>query len=256
MNTAILTIAAFVVLIAALAALRIYSNGRLTVEIKEIVAAISVVGLGLFVLGEVTEIAFGDIKLVRRVEDAKNTKVRDRIPEGTSVLVFERQHTDEKAGPAAIPKFIETKVTALSYRLGSNYYVASMVAQYLLALTDEPYLRFIVFNDDQERLKGIADARAIASAFRSKSEHLTPELLTNYIKTGNIEELGKLPGFVSSDLAVKDSATTRQALDRIVQNHAELLPVVNESGAFRGIVYRDQLVLAILDAFSGAETKG
>ena len=79
MYTAVFTIAAFVVIIAALAALRIYSGGRLTVEIKEIVAAISVVGLGLFVLGEVTEIAFGDIKLVRRVEEAENTNVKDRI---------------------------------------------------------------------------------------------------------------------------------------------------------------------------------
>ena len=48
-------------------------------KLGDIVAAISVVGLGLFVLGEVTEIAFGDIKLVRRVEEAENTNVKDRI---------------------------------------------------------------------------------------------------------------------------------------------------------------------------------
>jgi hypothetical protein len=32
-------------------------------------------------------------------------------------------------------------------------------------------------------------------AFRRKSKHLTPELLTNWIKTSNLEELSKLPGY-------------------------------------------------------------
>jgi CBS domain-containing protein len=250
-STPVLSIAAFVVLIAGLAALRIYSAGRITIEVKEIVAAIAVVGLGLFMLGEVTEVAFGDVKLVRRVKQAQDERVKSRIPDTASTVVVEEQRIDDKGGPGAIPSLIDSQVTALSFSLGGDYYVPKYVAQYLLDLTEAPYLRYVVFNDDQGRFAGIADARAIATAFRVGSEVLTSELLTQWIKTNNVEALRTLPGFVGVDRAVQDLATTREALDLMVQQHAAWLPVIDASGSFKGIVHQDKLVLAILDALTG-----
>lgn len=254
-STPVLSIAAFVVLIAGLAALRIYSQGRITIEVKEIVAAIAVVGLGLFVLGEVTEVAFGDVKLVRRVKEAQDERVESRIPDTASTVVFEEQHTDAKGGPGLIPGLIDSRVTALSFTLGGDYYVPKYVAQYLLDLTEAPYLRYVVFNDDQGRLVGIADPRTIATAFRTDSEELTPERLTQLIKTDNVKALRTLPGFIAVDRAVQDSTTTREALDLMVQRHAALLPVIDTSGAFKGIVHEDKLVLAILHALTGGGPK-
>lgn len=262
-STETLSIGGFVLLVAVLAALRIYSQGRVTIEIKEIVAAVAVVGLALFVFGEISEIVLGELKLVRALKEAEATSVEDRLPQlatkrlSSETLVFEEEETQAKGASTRIPVLIETQATALSFELGSEYYVARVVADYLLQLTEAPHLRYLVFNDHQGRLVGIADARAIAARFRAPNRAtVTPNQLTDWIEQADINALSLLPGFVSAEVAIQVSASTRQALNFMVQEHAELLPVVDAAGVFKGIVHRDQLVLAILNALTGPATEG
>ena len=82
MEPSLIAIVAFAAIVVLLAGARIASKGRFTIESKEIVAAVVAVGLGLFVFGEVSEIAFGDIRLVRSVKAAAATLVGARVGEG------------------------------------------------------------------------------------------------------------------------------------------------------------------------------
>lgn len=259
MTTALISIAGFLLLVAFLAGIRIASKGRFTIESREILAATAVIGLGLFVFGEITEIAFGDIRLIRSIKQAAATPVSDRVGQQQTdeiredILEFEEVEVEVKGAPERIPRLIETKATALSFQLGSPYYVAWVVAQYLDELTKAPFLRYLVFNDQQGRMVAIADARAIAARFDANDPTLSPEKLTDWIKEADIARLSRLPGYIDADWALTANTNTREALSVMLERNVESLPVINDSGRFIGVTYRSQLVGTILMALTAVE---
>ena len=118
-DSALIAIGAFAAIVLLLAGARIASKDRFTIESKEIVAAVVAVGLGLFVFGEVSEIAFGDIRLVRAIKEAAATPVGARVGEGkteqisAATLEFDEVVPETKGAPDRIPRLIETKASAL-----------------------------------------------------------------------------------------------------------------------------------------------
>ena len=255
MTTAMVSIVVFFILVVTLAGMRIASSGRFTIESREIVAAVVTVGLGLFVFGEVTEIAYGDVRLVRTIKKAAATPVKERVADmltdefSEESLQFESATTEAKGSPELIPKLIDTKATALSFQLGSDYYVGWVVAQYVNELTRAPYLRHLVFNDSGGRLVAIADARAIAVEFARLDGDVAAERLTDWIANADIGALRRLPGFVHVDDALSADLSTREALEKMLQGNSEELPVVDE-GRFVGIARRTILMGAILMALT------
>ena len=244
----VIAVAAFVLLVVFLAGMRIWTKGRFSLESREIVAAVVAVGLGLFVFGVVTEITFGDVRIVRAVRDAASASVSvDQL-----ALQFEPSEVEAKGASGLIPALIENETSALSFQLGSDRYVPSVVMRYLEELTKEPYLRFLVFNDQVGRLVGVADARAVAEEFRQSEAVLDAKALTAWINGSDIEQLRGLPDFVDGGEALLANVSTRDALSVMLKRNAERLPVVDETGRFLGIAYRAQLVSTILIALSDA----
>ena len=60
------------------------------------------------------------------------------------------------------------------------------------------------------------------------------------------EQLAKLPGFISADLAVTTTTTKRDALARMEQRNVDTLPVVNDARRFIGTVDRTKLTTSLI----------
>lgn len=204
MSMTFFSLALFFGLVVLLAFLRIKTAGRFTIETREIVAAIVVVGLVLFVSGEIKEIAFGDVRLVREIKKAATAPVKENVTTrqvdtiNTTTLRFQESRTGAKGSVERIPMLIETKADALSFQIGSDYYVASAIAMYLEELTKAPFLQYLVFTNPKGEFVGMADARAIADRFGSRDRALTPDRLTSAIENATRAELQKLPGYIGA----------------------------------------------------------
>lgn len=256
MNVTLFYLLLFLVLVVLLAFLRIRTGGRFTIETREIVAAIVVVGLVLFVSGEIKEIAFGDVRLVRDIKKAAGTPVKENVASrqinkiSESTLLYEEARTETKGPVTRIPKLIDTKADALSFQLGSEYYVASAIAMYLEELTKAPFLRYLVFTNRQGEFLGMADARAIADRFHFRDGVLTPDRLTDAIENSKGAELRKLPGYIRADEALPASLSTREALSRMLARNVDKLPVIDGAKQFVGVAYQNQLMGNILMAIT------
>ena len=259
MQITIISLGVFLSLVLVLSFLRIKSAGRFTVETREIVAAVVVVGLFLFVSGEIKEIAFGDVRLVREIKKAADKLVKENVADQQvdtltkETVMYDETESQAKGPVTRIPKLIETKAEALSFQLRSQYYVAAAVAKYIEELTKAPFLKYLVFNDRQGEFIGMADAREIARQFHSKDGRLTPENLTNYIKEGRIEKLRDLPGYIGAEEALSSKLSTREALSKMLEKNFEKLPVIDDTKHFVGIAYRTQLMGKILMALAPAD---
>ncbi|CAB5122288.1 hypothetical protein D3OALGA1CA_2655 [Olavius algarvensis associated proteobacterium Delta 3] len=256
MSMTFFSLALFFGLVVLLAFLRIKTAGRFTIETREIVAAIVVVGLVLFVSGEIKEIAFGDVRLIREIKKAAKAPVKENVATrqvdtiSSNTLRFEESRTGTKGSVERIPMLIETKADALSFQLGSDYYVASAIAMYLEELTKAPFLQYLVFTNPKGEFVGVADARAIAEQFAPGDSSLTPRQLTRAIQNANIAWLRQLPGYIGANDALSAGLSTREALSQMLERNVDKLPVIDGAKQFIGVAYQSQLMGNILMAIT------
>jgi hypothetical protein len=72
-------IGVFVVLLALLVALRVWTGNRIEVKTPDMVLALVPIGLWLFVSGKVQELTFGDFKIVAAIKQASSSPVADQV---------------------------------------------------------------------------------------------------------------------------------------------------------------------------------
>lgn len=256
MNITISAVIVFVGLAILLPYLRTKSGGSISIQTSEIVTAVIAVGILLFVSGQISEVAFGDVRLVRNIKEAANKPVKEQISGPIideirrSSFRFEETRTFAKGSVAAIPRILERKAKVLSFELGGDYYVGSAIAQHLDELTKAPYLQYLLFTDSSRRMVGIADARAATAQIKANSPSITWDSFTNWIKQSNVAMLSRLPGYLEAKDAIKNTMTTQEALAKMLEINADRLPVVDANGRFIGIAYRAQLMGKILMALS------
>lgn len=251
--SATVAIAAFLLLVVLLALVRVRSKGKFTVETREIAAAIVAVGIGLFLSGELDEIAYGDFRLVRKISAEAKTPVNDRLRVKASTVQYTRRDEGEKRGVEQIRRFIRNRVDALSFQLGRrNYYYWSAIEQYFTKLTAAPYMRYVVFYGPDGRMKGLADARAIADRFRAKDPALTPRLFTRWVEQPDLKAIARLPGYVEP---VAHNSSTREALSKMLEFGTNHVPVTDENGKFVGTADGSQLMGTLVNALAAAESR-
>src|SRR5262249_6512574 len=125
-------------------------------------------------------------------------------------------------------------------------YVGPAIADYLDELTQYPFLRYLVLNNSDGTFYGLADARQIEDISRAPRPRFTFFNLADWINSGDKTQLQNLPGFVSAAQAFHKSDDKRKALETMNAADAQVLPVVDESGKFDGIVDRSKLNSSIL----------
>ena len=175
----------------------------------------------------------------------------DAIAATPSTLKYEP--IARKGGTDAIEKYLRSGVEALSFDLGrKNYYVPSVVRQYIERLTRAPYLKYLVFYGPDGKMHAVADARAIAAHFRTGNAKLTPRSLTAWITKPDLMQLKGLPGYVEP-VGVKSS--TREALAEMLRFDADFVPIMDERGKFVGIARGSQLIGRLVSALAAAEVR-
>jgi hypothetical protein len=246
MNTVIIALGIFAVVLALLVALRAKTGNQIDIRNSDIVLALVPVALWLFLTGKIQEFAFGEVKIVAAIKVAAKAPVGPQVSKLTLDTVREPVRTMTKGGPEVVPQMINTKSQALSFTIGQGGYVGSAIADYLEKLTQYPFLRYIVMNNPDGTFFGIADARQVADIIRSSSGRFNVENLADWLNGGNKEQLEELPGFIPSSKALHKDEDKQKALEKMNSLDVQVLPVLDEAGRFDGIVDRSKLTASIL----------
>lgn len=246
MNTAIIALGFFVVILALLVALRVKTGNKVDIRSSDIVLALVPVALWLFLTGKIQEFAFGEVKIVAAIKMASKAPVGPQVSKLTIDTVREQITTMSKAGPEVIPQMINTKSQALSFTLGQGGYYGPAIAQYLEQLTQYPFLRYIVMSNPDGTFFGIADARQVTDIFRTSNPRFSVADLAEWLNRSVKNELEGLPGFISAEKALHKEDDKRKALENMNTLDVQVLPVVDGGQKFDGIVDRSKLTASIL----------
>ncbi|MDQ7053382.1 MAG: hypothetical protein Q9P14_10975 [candidate division KSB1 bacterium] len=245
METSILSVLAFLILLSLLVTLRIKTGNKIEVKSADILLALIPVALWLFLTGKIQEFAFGDLKIVAAIREASESPVAKEVTTLISLPV-ENVRVAPKGRIENIPDLLEKRTQVLAFRLGYGGYQGSVIQRYLEMLTRQPYLRYIVIENPDGTFFGLADARQLATLVRSPARPFSVYQLADWLNAGEAEPLERLPGFVSSQQALTQKADRRKALEIMNALDVQVLPVVNESRRFVGIVDRSKLTASML----------
>lgn len=270
MNTAFVSFAVFVLLLAALVALRVRSGNTIDIRSSDIVLALLPVAFWLLLTGQVQEFGFGELKITAAIKKAAKEPVNKQV---VAALPIEALRTSPKGGQPEIQKAINDKSQAISFRLGTGgYYTAAAITEYLDRLIQYPYLRYLVLNKEDGKFFGLVDARQLASVLRSTQRpaeppppppapaepfspteqrsisiaepRLSAKKLADWLNQGNEAELATLPGFIAATLS--KNADRKEALQAMNSLDVPTIPVVDENGKFVGTIDRSKLTASIL----------
>ncbi len=246
MSDAVTILLPFVVVLAVLVALRRFSDGKLEIKTPEIVLAALPVALWMLATGRLESLSIGDLTIKAFQSAAAVPAGEDAKP--LDPLAVEEVRADPKGASGRIPELAARGTQALTFRLGSNAYVGSVMQEYVDVLTAAPHLRWIVLEDGDGRLVGLADAHELGAATRSRQ--LSMDEVARHLNEGSETDRAwlsrALPGFVPATDALPAGATRQQALERFAKSTAEALPVLDAEGGLRGMVRRDALVAGLL----------
>lgn len=160
-----------------------------------------------------------------------------------SQITPEMLPSDEKAGLAAIPGFVENRIPAMTLQLErKDYYSGAAIMEYLRRLTQHDFFRYVIFIDLDGRFKALIPARSFYEQIRT--HHLD---IVKLLETGDIY---RLKGLIA-DSITRDS-NKRKVLEKMAEDNLSELPVIDEDGYFTGIIERGKLTSSIvLDLVAG-----
>ena len=263
----IIAFVVFAIFLIGLVVLRIKLGNRFEIKNTDVVLALVPVALWLFLTGKVQEFGFGEVKIVAAIKVASKTPIDDQV---SKFLPVDAVPLMEKGGVGEIARAVQTKAQAISFHLGRSYYSGSAIRAYLDELTQYPYLRYIVLNNQNDTLFGVVDARQLAEILRSErlqrpsstpgapmpgeqaqlgirpEPRLTSDNLAKWIKEPNVEELKTLPGFIAAKDALDSNTKRQKALEQMNTLNVQTIPVVDENKKFKGVVDRSKLTASIL----------
>jgi CBS domain-containing protein len=242
MLTLIVSVAAFVLLLAFVVAIRAKLGSKGDIKNADILLALVPVALGLFLTGKVQEFAFGEFKIVAAVKDSIQSPVEPQVTK----LPVESVQMEAKAGVREIPMLLRRRTQALSFRLGYGGYYGPAIKEYLVSLTQDPFLRYVVINNSDGTFYGLADARQITADIRTSLGPFSAETLAAWLNTTNKAKLQTLPGFISSEKSLKPDSDKREALQLMQALDVQTLPAVDRDGKFIGIVDRSKVTASLL----------
>jgi len=240
MNTAVIAIGGFLVILALLVALRSKTGNKLDIKNSDIVLALVPIGLWLFLSGKVQEFAFGDFKIVAAIKEASSSPVAEQVTE----LPVTSLQMDPKVGVAEIPNLIAKKSEALSFRLGHGGYYGPAISEYLNRLTQYPFMRYAIISDADGSFFGLMDARQLAALLRES--YSFGDDFARWLNAGDTTQLSQLPGFISIQQSMVKTSNRRRALRLMDSLDVQTLPVIDDGRRFIGIIDRSKLTASIL----------
>lgn len=251
-----LSVGSFVLILALLVLIRA-KNSRFEVKPADIVVAVVPVIVFLLVTGKLQkfEIGEGGVKIETAFVKASTSAIASQITPLTG-LPAEPIEINEKRGVGEIPRLIQHKTEGLLFRLGHGGYYGQAIQAYLVQLTKEPFLNYLIFENPDRTFFGIANARELTALFETRRPPFTATDFAEWLNSENREALARLPGFIGLQHTLNKQTDKRQALQQMEALNMDTLPVVQENERFAGIVDRSRLTASLLiDVANNLEKK-
>lgn len=243
MNTLLLSLAIFVVVLALLVSLRVRTGAKFDVKNTDIALALVPIALWLFLTGKVQEFTFGDFKIVSAIREASKSDVAPQVTK----MPVENIQVASKGGVGMIPRLLEQKSQALGFRLGQgSYYYGPAISEYFRVLSQSPYLKYVVINEADDTFFGMMDARQLGALLSSPAGGSYSASLADWLNNSSKDQLQSLPGFISWQRALREGTDKQRALQTMDSLDVQVLPVVSPDRKFVGVADRSKLTASIL----------
>jgi CBS domain-containing protein len=239
-------IAVFVValLVLGLALLRTRTAGKYEIKTSDIALALVPVALWMLFTGKVQELTVGDVKIVTAFRDAAQSPINKQVTQFTPLPVTNVLE-GAKADVGQIPRLLQKNTEALSFRLGGGHYYGPAIAEYMSKLSQSPSFRYVVVLQSDGKFVGIMEARQLLALLTTPGQQMSDQIAT-YLNDNDLAAIQKLPGLILASKAVRQTADKRQVLTQMQEMDVQTLPVVDDVGAFVGVVDRSKLTASIL----------
>jgi CBS domain-containing protein len=233
--------------------LRVFTQGKYevkTIDLVFIILPLLFVGLatgklrGLDLFGVKADLS----ELWARAADTQIEQQVSTVPVSPVGDAIEMVETAEKRGVNEIPKLIERRTQALSFRLGVSGYYWPAIKKYFDDLYGSSYLRYVVINHADGSLFGIYDAADLIAYLRTLGE-TGYEQFEQMLTRGDEQAQGwlaRLPGFVPAKDAVTVETSKRAALQAMEDLDQDALPVTDPAGRLVGTVERAKLTSSLI----------
>lgn len=245
MEIIILCTLGFLVALAVLVALRVKTGGKIEIKNSDIVLPLVIIALVLFLTGKIEEFGFGDFRIVAAIEEASNTPVKNQVSE-LSQLPVRDIAAAPKRGIEMIPQLIERKTQALTFQMGHGGYYGPAIEEYFTRLSRYPYLQYVIINNRDGTLYGLADARQLTTLVERREVSWDYSDLADWLNRAETPPLQELPGFIPADHAVKQTSDVLRTLARMDSLNVHMLPAVDNNYRFAGVVERSKLTASML----------
>lgn len=233
--------AACLVLLVGLVVLRRATG--LEVKLGDLALPATVFGLYLLLTGQITRIEAGGVTLERAFAEAVGSSLGPQVAL-VAPLPVDTVDYWQKGGPATLDRMLEEGAEALSFRFGHGGYHGPAIQEYLDALLARGAIRWVLFMNEDRTFWGLAEATALK---RALGHRLPANRLAETLNAGERAPLAEaLAGLVPAGAALAPDAEKRAALAAMEERSVDVLPVVDASGAFVGVVERSRLVASIL----------
>ena len=242
MNDLALALAVFVLILTIMVTLRTKIGEKFEVKNSDVLTALIPIAFWFILTGKIQRLEFGEFKIEAAFVEASKAAVAPQI---TPVkLPVESVRMDPKGSVEEIPRLIRNKTEALVFQLGYGGYYGPAIEEYLRQLSGLPFFKYVVINQSDGKLVGLADARELNSVFSAGGVRYDD--FARWINESDTASLANLPGFVSAKNAIEEDTDKQTALERMETLNSEALPVVNKEEKFVGTVDRSRLVSSLI----------
>ena len=246
--------------------LRTKSDNKYELKSIDIALLLLPIVFFLFFTGKIGRVnLFGmEFETASVIVNASRQPIESQIVELEGATMSDMVRTvemDAKSGVNRIPELIEKKTEALKFTLGHGGYWGPAIQQYFESLAAAAHLKYVVINDDQNRLFGFFNAQELMSYFGKQGQdsyQMFAQQL-NRPTENNLQALGQLPGFIPLEMSVNSEKGKRDVLQMMDELNIDTLPVVNDENRFLGIVEQSRLsaslLIEIFDKLDSANAK-
>lgn len=245
-TTITVSIFTFVAILGTLVFLRTRNN-KIDIRSTDIIVAILPVLIVLLVSGKIQkfEVSESGVKIETAFMKASESTILSQVTP-LKGLPTEPLRIDPKAGVANIPQLIERKTEGLLFRLGQGNYFGPAVEEYFYQLARQPFLKYLVIENQDGSFFAMADARELTAMLLSPNPPFRATAVAKWLNEGDTTALRKLPGFISADDAMLDADDKRAALQKMETLNVDTLPVMTAQHRYAGIVTRSRLVASLI----------
>ena len=235
---------AFFVIVVGVIILRIKGGEKFEVKTADLLVALIPIGIFLVMTNKVKVIEFGGFKIESAFVNAAEAKIAPQVTAITSKLPVDPLRMDAKGGLSEIPRMIEARTDALTFQLGVKGYYGPAIETYLQQLSAQPFFKYVVVNQPDGKLVGVADGRQLATVLKAHSAFAND--FVHWLETSDDKALKNLPGYVSANDDVEQDADRLSVLERMETLDTEALPVVGRDGKLTGMVQRSRLLSSLI----------